>query len=89
MELEPHIRRWWGIANERRARLIVKKHMGGGLSDRQELELALLQGVGELIMCHAAPIDFRPLEALERKVRRLSARMSKASLKYHDKMRKK
>lgn len=42
--------RWWSIANERRQRLIVKKHKGGGLSEIQERELVLLQKVAEEIM---------------------------------------
>ena len=88
MAIEPHIARWWDIANERRGRLIFQKHMKGGLSERQELEFALLQGVTELIMCYEAPVDLRPLEALERKVRRLSKRISKKSLKYRDQVMK-
>lgn len=85
MNLPRHICKWWDLANDRRQRLILKKHMGGGLSDDQELELVLLQGLAELIMSYASPIDFRPLEALEKKAHRLAHRMSKASLKWNDK----
>jgi len=85
MNLAPHIRKWWDPANDRRQRLILKKYKGGGLSDDQELELVLLQGIAEMIMSYASPVDFRPLEALERKVHRLAHRLSKASLKWSDK----
>ena len=50
MNLAPHIRKWWDPANDRRQRLILKKYKGGGLSDDQELELVLLQGIAEMIM---------------------------------------
>lgn len=81
MGIEPHVAKWWDIANERRFRLINKKHLGSGLTLRQEAEYHLLQGVAELFISYAAPTDFSYLEALERKVKRLSEKIAKASLK--------
>lgn len=80
MALENHVAKWWDIANERRARLILKKHLKGDLTKRQEAELMMLQGVAELFINYAAPTDFSRLEELEKKVHRLSHRIAKASL---------
>lgn len=82
MSLEPHIARWWDIANERRARLIKKKYIpGGGLDPRETAEYTLLQGVCELIMSYAAPIDFSHLDKMVKKAEKLAERISKAALK--------
>lgn len=81
MAIEPHVAKWWDIANERRFRLIKKEHLGSGLTKKQEVELMLLQHVTDLFLSYAAPMDFSHLEALERKVARLSKAIAKASLK--------
>lgn len=79
MTMENHIAKWWDVANERRARLIKKKHLGGGLTKQQEAEYLLLQGISELVLNYAVPLDFTRLEELERKVHRLAHRIAKAS----------
>jgi hypothetical protein len=81
MSLEPHVSRWWDVANARRGRLIEQKYKGGGLSPRQEAEFTLLQGICGLVMNYAAPIDFSHLEKLTRQAERLAKRVAKASLK--------
>jgi hypothetical protein len=81
MTLEPHISRWWDLANERRQRLILKKYKGGDLSKRQKAEFIMLQGIADVVMSYAAPIDFGPLKAITKKFERLAARVAKASLK--------
>ena len=84
MTLEAHVSRWWDVANQRRQRLILQKHGGGGLTKRQEAELVLLQGVADMVMSYASPLDFRPLEAMVRKAERLAARIAKVSLKSNE-----
>jgi hypothetical protein len=81
MTLEPHVLKWWDVANARRGRLIQQKYKGGGLTPRQEAEFTLLQGICSLVMSYAAPIDFSHLEKLARKAERLAARVSQAALK--------
>ena len=49
MNLPPWVSDWWSVANDRRQRLIVKKHTGS-LTKRQEEELVLLQKVAEAIL---------------------------------------
>lgn len=55
LELKPHIRKWWDIANDRRQRLILKKHKGGGLTDQQQREYDLLQAIGERLVDAVSP----------------------------------
>ena len=48
--LEPWILKWWDIANGRRFKLILKKYNGGGITERQEKELTMLQEVCGAVM---------------------------------------
>jgi len=66
------VTKWWDVANDRRQRLIVKKHMGKrGLTKAQDAELIMLQKVAEAIMTYACPIDFKRLERLEKLVEKI------------------
>lgn len=53
--LPPWIVKWWDVANDRRGRLIVKKHQGVGLTKAQEEELVLLQQVADAIITYVSP----------------------------------
>lgn len=50
-----HVRKWWDVANDRRQRLIVKKHQGGRLSKAQAVELEMLQAVADLMISTYSP----------------------------------
>lgn len=50
------IARWWNVANERRLRLIRKKHRGSGLTEAQKKELELLQAVADAMCSYSAPM---------------------------------
>ena len=65
--------------NNRRGELIHKKHLGGGLSQDQERELAMLQGVTGLMLEYKHPLGpaMDRLEKIERRVRRLMERIRK------------
>ena len=49
--LEPWIRKWWTVANERRYRLIVKKHKQS-LTPAEIREYELLQEVADAILSY-------------------------------------
>lgn len=53
--------RWWHLANDRRQRLIVKKHKGGGLTKDQEEELVMLQKVAEAVIDYGSPYTPAPV----------------------------
>jgi len=57
-----HILKWWDVANDRRQRLINRKYNGEGITDAQEGELKMLQGVAELIMEYASPGRLKKLD---------------------------
>lgn len=49
---------WWDVANERRARLILKKYKAGqGLTLAEESEYRLLQAVAEEILNHGERME--------------------------------
>lgn len=50
MNLPPWSEHWWAKANDRRQRLIAKKHRGGGLTPLQERELEMLQKVADAVL---------------------------------------
>ena len=65
MTLEPHISRWWNIANDRRQKLIVQKHTGKNkLTASQEREYELLQKVAEAISDYVG-VEIMPDIAME------------------------
>lgn len=80
MTLDPHVLKWWDIANQRRGKLILKK-CGEGLSQKEMAEFVLLQGVCSMVMSYHAPLDLRPLEKLAAQAERLAKRINKAALK--------
>jgi hypothetical protein len=65
-----HVRKWWDVANDRRQRLIVKKHQGGGLTEAQENEYKMLQAIADLMISTyaASPRFHEPQEGKIAKV---------------------
>lgn len=59
---QPHIDKWWAIANDRRQRLIVRKHKKNDLTPLQDKELVMLQKVADAIleMVHIPMKPFPP-----------------------------
>lgn len=55
MVLKSHISKWWDVANDRRQRLILAKHMGKPMTTDQERELEMLQKVAEAMVDYASP----------------------------------